>query len=318
MDPDAEIGYPPRIAHGGAMERSTALHVVQLAELPRVGPKGMGRILSLNRALGRSLPQFFHLPAAVYEDQYHLAPAAVECLTRHRNAYEEHCAALAERLRGHGGLALLSGEADYPRAWVQYLSQPPPVVFALGDTALLQSPTAAVLNSRSPSVEAIIATRAIVERAARDGFCVASGAMKLGHRIAAASARAAQAARIIVLDRGLFAAVGDESERDIFGLASGRLRLDRSRTLVLSPFRLNNHAAPMNGARRDSLIAALADVVICVEARPGGHMEDLGLDMLARGKPVASWRGANRTLTAAGARSLEQHDLAAGLPLLLE
>lgn len=300
------------------MDRQSALHVVQLSELPHVGPRGMGRILEVNRAVGRSLAQFFHLPAAAYEEEYHLAPRAIACLTQHRRAYEEHCAALAERLRAHGGLALVNGGREYPRAWVQYLSQPPPVVFALGDPALLQSPTAAVLNSRAPSVDAIVATRAIVERAARDGFCVASGAMKLGHRIAAASARAAQAARIIVLDRGLFAAVGDESERDIFGLVSGRLRLDRSRTLVLSPFRLNNHAAPMNGARRDSLIAALADVVICVEARPGGHMEELGLDMLARGKLVASWRGANRSLTAAGARSLEADDLAAGLPLLLE
>ncbi len=300
------------------MDRPSALHVVQLSELPHVGPKGMARILGVNRALGRSLSQFFHLPAAAYEEEYGLGATAVACLTQHRAAYESHCAALAERLCAHGGLALLVGAADYPRAWVQYLSQPPPVVFALGDTALLQSPAAAVLNSRSPSVEAILATRAIVERAARDGFCVASGAMKLGHRIAAASARAAQAQRIIVLDRGLFSAVGDESERDIFGLTSGRLRLDRSRTLVLSAFRLNNHAAPMNGARRDSLIAALADVVICVEARAGGHMEELGLDMLARGKLVASWRGGNHVLTAAGARSLEHDDLAAGLPLLLE
>jgi DNA processing protein len=300
------------------MDRQTAQEVVQLSELPRVGPKGTARILDVNRALGRSLAQFFHLPAAAYEEQYHLPEMAVACLTRHRRAYEDHCAALAERLLHHGGRALVCGEAEYPRAWVQYLSQPPPIVFALGDTALLQLPAAAVLNSRSPSAEAIIATRAVVERAARDGFCVASGAMKLGHRIAAASARAAQAARVIVLDRGLFAAVGDESERDVFGLTSGRLRLDRNRTLVLSPFRLHNHAAPMNGARRDSLIAALADVVICVEARRGGHMEDLGLDMLARGKLVASWRGANLTLVAAGARALEERELACGLPLLLE
>lgn len=300
------------------MDRPTALHVVQLSELPRVGPKGTARILSVNRGLGRSLEQFFQLPAAVYEEEYRLPPEAVASLTRHRRAYEDHCAALSERLRQHGGRALLCGEAEYPRAWVQFLSQPPPIVFALGDTALLQLPTAAVLNSRMPSADAMIATRAVVERASRDGFCVASGAMKLGHRIAAASARAAQAARIIVLDRGLFAAVGDESERDIFGLTSGRLRLDRSRTLVLSPFRLNNHAAPMNGARRDSLIAALADVVICVEARPGGHMEDLGLDMLRRGKLVASWHGANLALVAAGARGLEERDLACGLPLLLE
>lgn len=300
------------------MDRQAAQHAVQLSELPHLGPKAQARVLDVNRALGRSLERFFHLPAAAYVDDYRLPPQAVACLTEHRGAYAEHCTALVERLAGHGGRALLRGEDDYPRAWVQYLALPPPVVFALGDTALLQQPTAAVLNSRSPSAQAIWATRLVVERASRDGFCVASGAMKLGHRIAAASARAARAARIIVLDRGLFAAIGDEGERDIFGLASGRLRLDRTRTLVLSPFRLCNHAAPMNGARRDSLIAALADAVILVEARPGGHMEHLGLDMLARGKPVACWHAGNPRLVAAGARPLEERDLATALPHLLE
>jgi DNA processing protein len=300
------------------MDRQETQHVVQLSELPQVGPKAQARILAVSRSLGRSLRQFFQLPASSYEEEYGLSPAAVACLTRHRDAYARHCAALAERLCSHGGRALVCGQPDYPRAWIQYLALPPPIVFALGDPAILHSPTAAVLNSRSPAAGAIWATRLVVERAARDGFCVASGAMKLGHRIAAASARAARAPRVIVLDRGLFAAIGDESERDIFGLASGRLRLDRGRTLVLSPFRLNNHAAPMNGARRDSLIAALADVVICVEARSGGHMEHLGLDMLARGKLVASWHASNPRLVAAGARPLEERDLATGLAFLLE
>lgn len=300
------------------MDRQRALHIVQLSELPSVGPKGLARVLSVNRSLGRSLEQFFHLPAAVYRDEYRLPPVAIESLTQYRGAYEEHCDHLAARLLAHGGVAMLYGTNEYPRAWVESLAEPPPLVFALGDTALLQQPTAAVLNSRSPSVDAMIATRAVVARAAQDGFCVASGAMKLGHRIAAASARAAQAARVIVLDRGLFSALGDETERDIFGLASGKLRLDRTRTLVLSPFRLNNHAAPMNGRRRDVLIAALADVVLCIEARPGGHMEALGLDMVARGKAVVSWRGSNAALVTAGARVLDDRDLAAGLPILLE
>jgi predicted Rossmann fold nucleotide-binding protein DprA/Smf involved in DNA uptake len=299
------------------MDRLTALRAVLLSELPQVGARSIERIIALNRSLGRSLDQFVRLPPAALREEYKLPPEAVECLTRHRQAYEEHCASLADRLLRHGGEALLSSDPRYPQAWVQYLSHPPPLVYGFGDESLLQLPTAAVLNSRAPSAEAMIATRAVVERAARDGFCVASGAMKLGHRIAAASARAAQAARIIVLDRGLFAALGDETERDIFGLASGHLRLDRTRTLVLSPFRLRNHAAPMNGARRDALIAALADVVLCIEARPGGHMEALGLDMLARGKPVISWRGSNPALLAAGARALDERDLSGGLPALL-
>jgi len=60
---------------------------------------------------------------------------------------------------------------------------------------------------------------------------------------------------------------------------------------------------PRNGARRDALIAALADWYHGRSA-PGGHMQELGADMLARGKVVVSWRGQNSALLAAGARTL--------------
>jgi len=299
------------------MDKVTAFQCVLLSELPQVGPKSLARILAVNRRRGRGLDEFFRLPEAIYRDDYGLPEAALECLGRRRSLYEQRCDMLAERFTGHGGVALVLGAAGYPRAWEQYLAAPPAVVFAIGEADLLEQPAAAVLNSRTPSAEAIVATRVVVETAAREDFAIASGAMKLGHRVAAASARAAQAPRIVVLDRGIFAALGDETERDIFGLTSGHLRLDRTRTLVLSPFRLNNHAAPANGARRDALIAALADLVILVEARPGGHMERLGLDMLARGKVVVSWRGQNHALVAAGARPLGEQDLAGGLAQLL-
>lgn len=299
------------------MDKVTAYQCVLLSELPRVGPRGVARILATNRARHRSPDEFLRLPESAYREEYRLPPAAVECLSGGRAAYERHCERLAERFTGHGGVALILGGPGYPCAWEQYLRVPPPVVFALGDTDLLQLPAAAVLNSRTPSSDAIVATQAVIEIAAGEGFAVATGAMKLGHRVAAAAARAARAPRIIVLDRGLFAALGDETERDIFGLTSGHLRLDRTRTVVLSAFRLDNHAAPANGARRDALIAALADLVICVDARSGGHMEQLGLGMLARGKVVASWRGQNQALVAAGARMLDDRDLAAGLTLLL-
>ncbi len=299
------------------MDKISAYHCVLLSELPRVGPRGLARVLTINRAQGRALEEFFRLPEAVYRDPYRLSEEAVACLTLFRDQYERRCGMLAERFIEHGGHPLLLGAHGYPAVWEHYLKAPPPVVFALGDTALLQSPAAAVLNSRLPSSGAMVATRQIVEAAALGGFAVVSGAMKLGHRIAAASARAAQTPRVIILDRGLFAALGDETERDIFGLTSGHLRLDRTRTLVLSPFRLNNHAAPANGARRDALIAALADLVIAVEARSGGHMEQLGLDMLARGKTVVSWGAQNARLVAAGARALGPDDLQSGLATLL-
>ena len=62
-----------------------------------------------------------------------------------------------------------------------------------------------------------------------------------------------------------------------------------------------DHAAAHNGKRRDELIAALADVIIAVHARPGGVIEHVCLQALDRGQVVLSWYGENAGLIAAGA-----------------
>src|SRR5512135_333917 len=120
------------------MDKLTAYHCVRLSELPHVGAKGLIRLLVINRSLGRSLDEFFQLPEAVYRDEYRLPAPAIECLVRRRALYEDHCSRLADRFLEHGGIALLLGGPGYPRSWEHYLGAPPAVVFALGDTALLE------------------------------------------------------------------------------------------------------------------------------------------------------------------------------------
>ena len=86
---------------------------------------------------------------------------------------------------------------------------------------------------------------------------------------------------------------------------------------MLSPFRLMDHARPRNGQRRDELIAALADVIVAVHARPGGQIERVCLEALDRGQCVLSWYGENSGLVAAGATAVAEADLAAGLSRFL-
>jgi len=147
---------------------------------------------------------------------------------RHRREYETHCDMLAERLTGHGGLALIFGGPGYPRAWEQLPGAPPPVVFVLA-IRICWSYRRRGAELAQPRRATPSSPRGRLSRLRRGtGSPWSAAPMKLGHRIAAASARAAQAPRVIVLDRGLFAALGDETERDIFGLMSGHLRLDRT------------------------------------------------------------------------------------------
>jgi hypothetical protein len=111
----------------------------------------------------------------------------------------------------------------------------------------------------------------------------------------------------------LFAAFPRGLARDPSGFGPRHSPLDPHRTLTLSSFRLHDHAAPHNGRRRDQLIAALGDMVIAVNARPGGEIERVCLQALDTGQSVLSWLGENAGLLEAGARSIDDTDVAHGL-----
>jgi len=298
------------------VEHETALAAVMLAQLPRVGEKVATRVLQLNRARGISLPSFFRLPESILRDAYELPEAAVERICRERAAAEREGAELIERMRAGGIQVWLTDAAEYPARWRTRLDPVPPIVFALGSTAVLSGETLAVLNSRAPSERALSATIRLVQAAAARGLVVVSGGMKATHRIPAVLGRAAPA-RAIVLDRGILAAFGRHLDLDPFGLGPGRGALDAARTLVLSPFRLRDHAVARNGPRRDELVAALADIIVAVHTRAGGGIERTCFAALDRGQCVLSWQGENPGLVAAGAIAIDESqlgDLRAFLP----
>jgi DNA recombination-mediator protein A len=290
------------------MDNDADLAAVMLSQLPRMGEKAATRVLRLNEARGIGLSQFFRLPPATLRDAYRLPPAAVQRICdepgrRQREALE----LLGEMEAGRVQVWLPAGEI-YPARWRERLELCPPIVFALGSPDALAAPTVAALNSRGLTERSISATIRIVQAAAAQGLCVVSGGMKATHRIPAVLGRSAPA-RVIVLDRGLFAAFGRHLDRDPFGLGPGRAALDAERTLVLSPFRLRDHAVARNGPRRDELVTALADVVVAVHTRPGGQIERICFSALDRGQCVLSWLGENAGLVAAGAVPIDETDL---------
>jgi hypothetical protein len=74
-----------------------------------------------------------------------------------------------------------------------------------------------------------------------------------------------------------------------------------------------DHAVAHNGKQRDELIAAFADVIIAVSARPGGIIEHVCLQAIDQGQTVLNWYGENAGLVAAGAVPIEEADLAGEL-----
>jgi predicted Rossmann fold nucleotide-binding protein DprA/Smf involved in DNA uptake len=292
------------------MDKESALHAIMLSELPRVGDRAAERIVALNHHRGHGLGTFFRLPDAVLRDDYKLHAQTIARVCGEGAAHERRCQWLVDQIAGAGGLVLSLEDADYPERLRRRLQPPATVLFGFGNPALLGQPTLAVLNSRTLSEHAVTASLLTVQAAAAQGYTLVGGGMKATYRITAVAGRAAAAPRIIVLDRGIFAAFGACLDRDPFGFGPGRGPLDVERNLVLSPFRLMDHAAAHNGKRRDATVASLADVIVAAHARPGGEIEHVCLGALDRGQAVLSWYGENAGLVAAGATPIQEGDLA--------
>jgi len=292
------------------MNKELPLYAVLLSELPHVGERTALEILERCQERGHSLAMFFHLPGPVLRREFALPEPALRCLERHREAHRRRCEWLATKLVAHGGQAWTLLDRHYPERLQLYGSPPPPLLFVAGDVTCLQRPTLAVLHSRAPTEEMVAGVRRAVELAAREGFAVVTSAGKATYRLVAIACRALGVPRVVVLDRGLFAALGPELDCDPCTHArEGSAEAPARGQLVLSPFRLLDHAVGHNGPRRDALVVALADVVFALHARPGGQIERVCLTALDQGRPVLSWNGENPGLVAAGATAVTDADL---------
>jgi len=295
------------------MDYDASVALITLAELPRVGERRLQRVQREARGRGMALARVLALGSVALARDYGLPAPALARLQRDRFWHTAHCRALVARLAACGARICQPGDAQYPSRWSTRADPVPPVAYLYGAFAALSRPTVALLTSRTVDEQTVVATMRVAQRAAQEGFALAVGGMKSTHRIAAATARAAGAPRLVVLDRGLLAAFGGQPEFDPFGVGPRRPRFDPSATVVLSVFRPLDHATPRSGRRRDELIAALGDVIVALSARPGGEVERICLRALARGQCVLSWRGGNPGLVAAGAAPIEERDLQRGL-----
>lgn len=280
-----------------------------LSELPGVGERTLARMQEVAKQHRRTLRETLALPASILKEEYGLPRAAVTRLTEQSPEHDSHCRATLDRLARAEVAVLRPGDATFPERWARHGTPCPPIVYQHGNHAVLAGPTLAVLSSRDVTERSVLATVQVTRAAARDGFALVTGGMKTTHRIAAVSGRATGAKRAIVLDRGILAAFGEHLGRDPFGFSPGRARFDATGSLVLSPFRPDDHASPRSGRRRDELVAGLADLIVAAHARVGGEIERICLLALDRGQPVLSWQAENSSLIAAGAGVIDESDL---------
>lgn len=299
------------------MDRSS-FYYLALRELPGVGERTLTRLLALAASRSEDVRAILEAPPTHLTSVYRLPARAVARLVEQRDRHLKRCEWLTAELQRAGGKLLTQRHPLFPRRLGSNLHQAPPMLFSVGDLEILESPCIAVLSSREITPQTVPATVAVLRAARRESLSVAIGGMKTTHRLACITARAVGVRRVVVLDRGLFAAFASDFATDPFGSGKKRTRFDPHSALVVSPFRPEDHASPNGGRRRDEIIAALGHLVFASCARPGGEVERICLAAIAQGRRVLTWPGASRRLLMAGATCVTPRLLERGLGPLLE
>jgi DNA processing protein len=211
---------------------------------------------------------------------------------------------------------LVPGHADYPRL-LRPIPDPPPVLFAMGNVALLSRPAAAIVGSRDHSAYGAEVCRAIAMTTARAGVVIVSGMARGLDAVAHAAALDCGGTTIGVLGNG----------HGVVYPAANRTLYDRvaAEGLLLSEFPPGERPHVGSFPRRNRLISGLSRVTVVIEAAAGsgalitaGMALDQGREVLAAPGNITSPTsvGTNRLIRDGATPVLEPADLLQYFPEL--
>ena len=283
------------------MDRQRAAYVA-LALTPGIGPSRIHAILQVcHTATGAFSAPFEFLrsiPGITAAAASAIAAGGVDAGVR---ALEE-----AEAL---GGCVLIADDPGYP-ALLREIPDAPPVLFALGDLALLDRPAVAIVGSRDHTDYGAEVARALSWGVASAGLVVVSGMARGLDAVAHTAALDSGGATIGVLGNGL-GVIYPTANRTLYQRVADR-------GLLLTEFPPGERPTAGSFPRRNRLISGLARVTVVVEAAEGsgalitaGTALDQGRDVMVVPGNITSPSsvGANRLIRDGAEPLLSSDDL---------
>ncbi|NLO78846.1 MAG: DNA-protecting protein DprA [Xanthomonadaceae bacterium] len=220
-----------------------------LWRIPGIGPQTFARLLE---HCG-SIAPVFSLPRAELQ-RLQLPPAIQDAL---REPPWEQAEADLRWLERPGRHLLTWGDPGYPQQ-LQDIPAAPPLLFALGDPALLQRPQLAIVGSRNPTAGGVQIAEQFAEHLAAAGLAITSGLAEgidaAAHRGALAGGGATIAVTATGLDR-----VYPARNRDLAHAIA-------ERGCLVSEFPPGTPARRDHFPRRNRIISGLALGTLVVEA----------------------------------------------------
>jgi predicted Rossmann fold nucleotide-binding protein DprA/Smf involved in DNA uptake len=207
---------------------------------------------------------------------------------------------------------IASVDESYPQVLIERLRRSaPPLLYAVGDPALLSSELLGIVGSRNVTESVAGVARAAAAGAVGAGLGVASGAAKGVDRLAMTAALDAGGTVVGVLADSLARVTRDADVRRAVG--DGRLCL-------CTPYKPTAGFSVANAMGRNKLIYALsrATLVVAADAEQGGTWAGAAEALRQSTAPIVVWTGAgagagNALLVGRGATALD--DLSSLFPL---
>lgn len=225
---------------------------LRLALIPGLGDSALRKLL-----LAHGSPE--NVLAAGRQALARCVPDPVARLICAGGAPSERIAPVAAWLDDPNHHVLTLGDASYPQALLQ-ISDPPPLLYATGRTALLANPALAVVGSRHATPQGAATAEAFARALSDAGLTIVSG-LALGIDAAAHRGGLGGRARsIAVVGTGLDI-VYPARNRDLAEALAHE-------GLLLSEFALGTPPIAANFPRRNRLISGLSRGCLIVEAAP--------------------------------------------------
>ncbi|MCK9380632.1 MAG: DNA-processing protein DprA [Sulfuritalea sp.] len=208
----------------------------------------------------RALLKAFGLPQAIFEAGPRalsaiVDPALAERLLRHECSAEIDAA--LDWAAQPGNRLLTLADADYPQSLLSS-DDPPVLLYAKGDTGILNRPMLAVVGSRNATAQGVRDAEAFATALGNAGLTIVSG-LALGIDAAAHRGALATAA-------GTVAVIGTGADRLYPARNEALARAIAEKGVVLSEFALGTPALGSNFPRRNRIIAGLGLGCLVVEA----------------------------------------------------
>lgn len=194
-----------------------------------------------------------------------------------------------------GATVLLPGDPDFPTGLTD-CPDPPTILFAQGDLALLNAPAVAIVGSRDHSEYGAEVCERVAGAAARAGIAVVSGMARGLDAIAHTAALDAPGPTIGILGNGL-GVIYPAANRELYQRVE-------EHGLLLTEFPPGERPGVGSFPRRNRLISALAKVTVVIEAaEASGTLITVGT-ALEQGRDVMAVPGMITSPTSIGTNRL--------------